>query len=461
MAVVKKYKVDMCHGPLFSKIVRFAVPLAMANASALLFHAADLMVLGQFATSNDMAAVGAAPAFPTLMLNLFWGISAGVNVLVARYTGAKDKENISRAVHTSILSAIIGGIILAFIGILATRPMLELMEVPEEIMDKACLYLWIWSIGAPFMVLYSFGSAILRAIGDTKRPLIYMLIAGLVNVLLNLFFVIVCKMDVLGVAVATKISNAVSAVLVLAALTRSREDYALIWKKLGFCWPIFREMLRIGVPAGIQGALFSVSNIIIQSSLNSFGAKAIAGSTAALSIEGIIHACATAFALAAMSFTGQNYGGRKYKRIMKSMYICTGCACSIMIAGAALCLLFQNQLLGIFNPDPEVIQWGAMRFRYQMVFYFILAIMEVQNSSLRGLGHSFFPMLITLMGACVFRVAWVYTIFPMYRCMENLLISYPVSWTLVTLVNGLLLFFVCRKMLIRASKRQFDDLKKA
>ena len=224
----------MCHGPLFSKIIRLAVPLAMANALALMFHAADLMVLGHFSSSGAMAAVGAAPAFTTLMLNLFWGIGSGVNVLVARYTGAKDKLHLEKTIHTAVTVAIVGGIILAVAGCLVTKPVLRMMEVPDVIFDKACLYLWIWCIGSPFMILYSFGSAILRAIGDTKRPLIYMIIAGVTNVLLNLFFVIVCKMDVAGVAIATKISNAVSAILVLAALTRTRENYQLIWKKLTF-----------------------------------------------------------------------------------------------------------------------------------------------------------------------------------------------------------------------------------
>ena len=455
---VKKFKVDMCHGPLFSKIVRLAVPLAMANALALMFHAADLMVLGHFASSDAMAAVGAAPSFTTLMLNLFWGIGSGVNVLVARYTGAKDKLHLEKTIHTAVTFAIAGGIILAIAGCFVTKPVLRMMEVPDAIFDKACLYLWIWCLGSPFMILYSFGSAILRAIGDTKRPLIYMVIAGVTNVLLNLFFVLVCKWDVAGVAVATKISNAVSAILVLIALTRSKEDYQLIWKKLTFYLPVFREMLRIGIPAGVQGALFSLSNMIIQGTINSFGPDAIAGSTAGLSLEGIVHAGATAFALAAMSFVGQNHGGRKYKRIMKSIYICLGCSCGVMIAGGGIILAFHTQFLSIFNPDPEVIRWGTIRLFCQLSFYPLLAVMEVQNSSLRGLGYSFWPMVITLMGACVFRVIWVFTIFPHYKTMENLMISYPVSWTLICLVNGALLICICRRMLIRASKRQFDVL---
>ncbi len=448
----------MCHGPLFSKIVRLAVPLAMANALALMFHAADLMVLGHFASADAMAAVGAAPAFTTLMLNLFWGIGSGVNVLVARYTGAKDKLHLEKTIHTAILFAIAGGIVLAVAGCFITKPVLRMMEVPEGIFDKACLYLWIWCLGSPFMILYSFGSAILRAVGDTKRPLIYMSIAGVVNVLLNLFFVTVCKMDVAGVAIATKISNALSAILVLAALARSKEDYQFFWKKLTFYFPVFKEMLRIGIPAGVQGALFSLSNMIIQGTINSFGSDAIAGSTAALSLEGIVHAGATAFALAAMSFAGQNHGGRQYKRIMKSIYICLACSCCVMVIGGGIILLFHTQFLSIYNPDPEVIKWGTIRLFCQLTFYPLLAIMEVENSALRGLGHSFWPMIITLMGACVFRVIWVFTIFPHYKTMSNLMISYPVSWLLICIVNGILLIWVCRRMLIRASKRQFDVL---
>ncbi len=448
----------MCHGPLLGKIIRFAVPLMMANVAALMFNAADLIVLGQYASSESMAAVGAAPAFTTLMLNLFWGISAGVNVLTARYIGAKDNKNVSRTVHTAIAVGCYGGLFMAVLGLIITKPVLRWMAVPDKIFESAALYMWIWCIGIPFMILFSFGSAILRSMGDTKRPLIFMIIAGVVNVLLNMFFVIVCKMDVAGVAIATKISNALSAILVLRSLAVSGGVCSFVWKKVGVTWVILKDMFRIGLPAGVQGMMFSISNIIIQSTLNSFGWQAIAGSTAALSIEGMVHAAFGAYALAVVSFVGQNHGAKKYKRIMKSIWLCIGCGTVTALVLTVIGLVFKVPLLTLFNPDPEVVKYGILRMEYQLTFYSLLAIMEIVLGALRGLGYSFVPMFISLMGACVFRVVWVWTIFPCYKSLENLFLSYPVSWILVDLVAGCMLFFVCRNMLLRAKQRQHDDL---
>lgn len=458
MASVNKYKIDMCNGPLLKKIIQFAIPLMMANIMALMFHAADLIVVGRFASAKAMAAVGAAPGFTNLMLNLFWGIASGVNVLVARYIGAKDEKNVFRTVHTAISIACIGGVFMMILGLIVTGPMLELMAVPADIMGKAKIYYWIWCLGTPFMVLFSFGSAILRAVGDTKRPLIYMVVAGIVNVVLNLIFVIVFKMDAAGVAIATKISNLVSAVLVLRALVCTQEQYRLFFKKLHIHWGIFKEMFRIGIPAGVQGMFYSISNIIIQSSINFFGYQAIAGSTAALSLEGVVHTAFGAFGLAVVSFVGQNHGAKKYKRVMRSIFLCLGCGCSIAIVLSALELLFKRQLLAIYNPDPQVIEWGVLRMNYQLTFYFLVAAIEVIAGALRGLGHSFRPTIVTLFGACVLRVAWVFFIFPHYKTMENLMISYPISWAIVGLINGTMLFVICRNMLKRAKLRQFDDL---
>ena len=456
MGKIEKYRIDMCHGPLLGKVIRFAVPLMFANVSALLFHAADLIVVGHFGSSRAMAAVGAAPAFTTLMLNLFWGISSGVNVLVARYVGAKDSKKVSQTVHTAAAVGCYGGVFMALLGLAITRPVLRWMAVPEDIMQQASVYMWIWCIGVPFMILYSFGSAVLRAIGDTKRPLYFMLISGVANVLLNLFFVIVCKMDVAGVAIATKISNALSAVLVFRALARSGGDCAIVWNKIKIHWAIFKEMFRIGMPAGIQGMLFSLSNLIIQSSVNSFGWQAIAGNTAALSLEGMVHGAFGAFGLAVVSFVGQNHGGKHYKRIVRSVFTCVSCA--VVTAGVltVICHIFKRPLLAVYNPSPDVIDWGVIRLNYQLTFYFLLAAMEVFAGSLRGLGYSLAPTIVTLMGACVFRVAWVFFVFPLDRRLENLMMSYPVSWLIVASIQALMLIYICRKMLIRASHRQFD-----
>ena len=458
MSTGKKFHIDMCHGPLLGKIIRFAIPLMMANVSALMFNAADLIVLGQYASSSAMAAVGAAPAFTTLMLNLFWGISAGVNVLTARYIGAKDKKNVSKTVHTAIAVGCYGGVTMTIIGLFVTEPMLRLMSVPEVILKDAAIYMWIWCLGIPAMIIFSFGSAILRSTGDTKRPLYFMIIAGITNVLLNMFFVIVCKMEVTGVAIATKISNYLSAFLVLRTLSVSGGMCTFYWEKIKITWGIIREMFRIGLPAGVQGMMFSISNIVIQKTLNSFGWQAIAGSTAALSIEGMVHAAFGAYALAVVSFVGQNHGAKKYKRIMKSIWLCISCASVTAIILVVTGLIFKRQLLAIFNPDPAVVEWGTVRMDCQFTWYMLLAIMEVVLGALRGLGYSFWPMIISLMGACVFRVVWVWTIFPYYKTLQNLFYSYPVSWMLVNIVAGLMLYVICRNMLKRAKLRQHDDL---
>ena len=448
----------MCHGPLLGKIVQFAIPLMMANLLTLMFHAADLIVLGQFADSKSMAAAGAAPSFTNLMLNLFWGVSAGINVLVSRFTGAKDPKNISKTVHTAAAIGCYGGIFMTILGLLVTKPVMVLMQVPDEIMDKACLYMWIWCLGIPFMIFYSFGSAILRSIGDTKRPMIFMVIAGIVNVVLNMIFVICFKWDVAGVAIATKLSNVLSAILVLRALAHTGGAYKIHWRKIRIHKAICKEMLMLGIPSGVQGMLFSISNVIIQSTINSFGANAIAGSTAALQIEGMVHTSFTALALAVVSFAGQNHGAKKYKRIARSIKICIGLAVGVSIFLICVCWIFIRPLLAIFNPDPEVIEWGLIRINYQFVFYFMLALMEVISGSLRGLGYSFGPTVVTLLGACAFRVFWVFAIFPHFKSMENLMLSYPVSWTLVCMVNGFMLYKICTRMLRNAKQRKFDDL---
>ena len=415
--MAKKYQVDMTSGPLLSKIIRFAMPLMMANAMSLMFHAADLIVVGRYASSDAMAAVGAAPGFTHIMLNLFWGVASAVNVLVSRYAGAKDRNNMFRTIHSSIAIACIGGVAMAVFGLVITKPMMHWMAVPEKIFDQACLYIWIWCIGIPFMVLYSFGSAILRAIGDTKRPLYYMIAAGIVNVGLNLIFVICFKMDVAGVAIATKLSNVLSAVLVLRALTVTREQYRLIWKRLHINWSIFKELLRIGIPAGVQGMLYSLSNMIIQSTINSFGAEAIAGSTAALSLEGVVHVAFSSFGLAVVSFVGQNNGAEKPKRVIRSIWLCLGCACLTAFVLGGFALLFKRSLLGIYNPSPTVIDWGCIRMNHQLPFYFLVAAIEVFTGSLRGLGYSLGPTIISMIGACALRVGSIFFILPLNHCM--------------------------------------------
>lgn len=456
MSSDKKYAMDMCHGPLFSKILRYSVPLALANLAALLFHAADLVVLGQFANSDAMAAVGAAGGFIYLMLNLFWGIGTGINVLTARYTGAKDPENVSRTIHTAGAVGILGGLIMLAVSILLTPAVLKLMATPDVLMDKARLYMYINCVGIPFMIFFSFGSSVLRAVGDTKRPLIFMIIAGIINVLLNLFCVLVLKMDVAGVGLATLAANIISAFLVIRALARSSEDYKFHWRKMKIDWHSLKEMLQIGIPAGFQGAMFTVANMTIQSTVNTFGAAAIAGNTAAISLESIVHTICAAFFFASISFTGQNHGGKKYKRIMKSIFICMACSAVVICLMGWLFILFGRELLGIYNPDPEVIKWGLIRLKWVLACYFLCGVMDVLSGSMRGLGHSFKPAVVIFLGVCVLRVIWVFAVFPHSPTLETLFASYIVSWSMVCLANGVILYMICHKMLVRASKRQFD-----
>lgn len=450
----------MCHGPLFSKIILFSLPLMAANVMQLMFHAADLMVLGHFAPGEAMAAVGATNGLTTLMLNIFYGISTAVNVYTARYIGAKDRTKVSQTIHNAIAIALYGGIVWAVISVILTKPMLRMMMTPENILDKAALYMWIFCIGSPFLIAYNFGSAILRATGDTRRPLIYMLIAGVINVLLNLFFVLVCKMEVAGVAIATKFSNVIAAALVLRALMNANDATRLKWKKVRIYWKNFLDLMRLGIPAGIQGALFSVSNVIIQSSVNSFGWVAIAGNTAVQSLEGMAHVACSSYFYSAISFTGQNYGAKKYKRMIRCIFICIFCTCvaSLLLGGGFF--LFGRQLIGIYNPDPEVIRWGLIRAKILLTTYFLCGIMEVITASLRGLGYSLGPTIVTLLGVCAFRVFWAWEIFPKNPTLTWLLISYPISWTLVAIINGLMLYVICRKLFRNVvMKRSFATLR--
>ena len=452
MNTTNKYQIDMTHGPLFSKIVLFSLPLMSSYVMQVLFNTVDLVVIGRFASREAMAAVGATSGLTVLVLNIFFGLSVGVNVLAARYVGAKDRKNVAATIHTAAAVGLYGGLIMAVIGILVSRPALRWMATPPEILGKSSLYMWIYCSSIPFIILYNFGSSILRAQGDTRRPLYFMIIGGLVKVLLDLLLVLVFRMDVGGVAAATLASNAVSAGLTLRVLSTARDSSRLVWKRIRIHLPIFIDMVKIGLPAGIQGSFFSLSNVVIQSSINSFGAVAIAGNTAAQSLEGLVYVASSSFYYTAISFVGQNHGAQKYKRIVRSIFICMFCTLVLSVIAGYLFWLFGRPLLRIFNPDPEVIKWGMIRATILFTTYFLCASMDTISGSLRGLGHSVKPTVVTLMGVCVFRVGWVFWIFPHYRTMENLMISYPISWLLVSLVNGTILFFVVRNLFRQAAK---------
>lgn len=442
----------MCNGPLLGKILVFYFPLMLSGVLQLLFNAADIVVVGRFAGSSALAAVGSTSSLINLLVNLFIGLSVGANVLVARFYGAGQKKELSEMVHTAVMTSIISGCVLIVVGIGIAGPALRLMDTPEDVISQSILYMRIYFVGMPFMMAYNFGSAVLRAIGDTRRPLFFLLIAGVINVILNLFFVIGFSMGVAGVATATVISQAVSASLVLLCLMRSEGDYRLELDKLKIFPDKLIKMVQIGVPAGLQGALFSISNVLIQSSVNSFGSIAMAGNTAASNIEGFVYTSMNAFHQAAISFTGQNYGARKYKRIGKIVLICQ---VSVMIVGLVMgnaAYLFSGTLLKLYNNDAEVLTYGALRMGIICTTYCLCGMMDVMVGALRGMGYSIMPMIVSLTGACLFRIVWIYTIFQRYHSLQSLYYSYPISWGLTFAVH-LLCFAVIYYRLLKKQKK--------
>lgn len=448
----RTYEIDMCSGPLFSKIVLFAIPLMASGVLQLLFNAADMIVVGRFAGSESLAAVGATSSLVNLIVNVFIGLSVGANVLVAQYYGAQKKRDLEETVHTSMLVALLGGCILIVIGEILAPPLLRLMGTPDDVLPLSVLYLRIFFVGMPVNLGYNFGSAILRAVGDTRRPLYFLLTAGIINVVLNLFFVIVFHMGVAGVAVATVISQAVSAVLIVQCLIRSDADYRLDVKKLRINSHKMGMIIKIGLPAGLQGTVFSISNVLIQSSVNSFGSVAMAGNTAAQNIEGFVYTAMNAVYQTALSFTSQNYGARNFKRITRIQVYCIGLVVFIGIVLGWGAVLAGSQLLGIYSSDAEVIQYGLNRLKIIAVTYFVCGMMDVMVGGLRGLGASIVPMIVSLLGACAFRVVWIFTIFQASRTLQTLYLSYPVSWT-ITLMAHVVTYVLIRNHL---QKKTFD-----
>lgn len=449
----KKYEIDMCHGPLLGKILVFYIPLMLSGILQLLFNAADIIVVGQFAGNESLAAVGSTGALINLIINLFIGLSVGANVLVARYYGANQQAELKEMVQTAIGTSVISGILLVFVGFFVAKPALTLMGTPDDVVGQSVLYMRIYFAGMPFMMAYNFGAAVLRAVGDTKRPLYYLLIAGIVNVILNLIFVIYFSMHVAGVATATVISQAISAVLVIRCLLKTDSVYKLELKGIKISMDKLGKMFKIGLPAGVQGALFSISNVLIQSSVNSFGSVAMAGNTAGSNIEGFVYTSMNAFYQSAISFCGQNYGAKEYKRVGKALFICE---VLVILVGLLLgngAYLAGGTLLKLYSSDPEVISYGILRMRYISVIYFLCGMMDVMVGGLRGIGYSIMPMLVSLTGACLFRIVWIYTIFQEVRTLPCLYISYPISWILTFSVH-LICFLIVYKKLFRKSSGQ-------
>lgn len=447
---VKKYEMDMCSGPFLKKILMFYIPLMLSGVLQLLFNAADIVVVGQFAGHDALAAVGSTSSLINMLVNFFMGLSIGVNVLVARFYGAGQKKELSEMVHTAVLTSVISGFILLVLGIFISGPALRLMDTPLDVIGQSTLYMRIYFCGMPFFMAYNFGAAILRAVGDTKRPLHYLLLAGIINVVLNLIFVIVFHMGVAGVAIATVISQAVSAVLVIRCLMLSDADYKVELSKLCIVKDKMLKMMQIGLPAGLQSSLFSISNVLIQSSVNSFGSIAMAGNTAASNIEGFVYTAMNSFSQTIVSFTGQNYGAQKYKNISKVLLICQGLVAVVGIVFGNLAYLGGDLLLRLYSDDAEVISFGLLRMSIICVTYCLCGMMDTMVGALRGLGCSVMPTIVSLTGACLFRVVWIYTVFARYQTLNSLYISYPISWTLTLLAHAICFLFVYKKLLKKA-----------
>lgn len=442
----KSYEIDMCDGPLLSKILLFSVPLMMSGILQLLFNAADIIVVGRFAGSSALAAVGSTSSLINLLINVFVGLSVGVNVLVAKYYGGQREKDMSETVHTAVLTSLLSGLFLVILGGIAARPLLHLMGTPDDVLDQAVLYMRIYFLGMPVLMVYNFGAAILRAIGDTRRPLYFLFMAGVVNVALNLFFVIGLGMGVDGVGWATVISEHVSALLVLKSLMEAPGALKLNLKELRIHPKKLKRIVKIGLPAGMQGAIFSISNVLIQSSVNSFGSIAMAGNTASANIEGFVYTAMNAVYQTNLSFTSQNLGGRKYSRINRIMYICLAVVTVVGITLGITAVLAGDLLLGICSSDAQVLRYGMLRLEIICGTYFLCGIMDCMVGSLRGLGYSVIPMFVSLTGACGFRVLWVFTVFAAYRSLDVLYLSYPVSWAITAIAHMITFRKIRRKI---------------
>lgn len=447
---------DLTSGAILPKMLRFSLPIMASGVLQLLFNAADIIVVGRFAGDNSMGAVGSTSALINLFTNLFIGLSVGVNVIAARSHGANSKDDMHDIVHTSILLSMICGAALAAIGAVFAPEMLKLMETTEAQLPLAVTYLRIYFIGMPAMMVYNFGAAILRAVGDTKRPLYYLVTAGVINVMLNLLFVIVFQMDVAGVALATVVSECVSATLIVVCLIKESSAIHLDFKKLKLHGLVMKAVARVGLPAGFQGMIFSLSNVVIQSSVNLFGETVVSGNSAAMSIEGFIYMAMNTFYQAAISFTGQNVGAKKYRRIPRILLCAQGC---VLVTGLVLgwaAYFFGHPLLLIYSNSADVIAAGMIRLGIIVTTYALCGCMDVMVGMMRGIGYSIMPMIVSLIGACGLRILWIATVFqiPEYHKIITVYISYPITWA-VTLIAHIVCWIIVWNKLKRKQKEFF------
>lgn len=443
--------VDMLHGPLLKKIIFFALPIAASSILQQLFNSADVAVAGRFAESGALAAVGSNSVLVGLFVNLFVGLAVGTNVVIAQYIGQKRTQDVKTVVHTSMLFSLICGLLMMVVGLLLSRYLLVLVDTPEDVLERALIYLRIYCLGMPFIIPYNFGAAILRSIGDTRRPLYCLIASGILNICLNLILVIVFHLGVAGVAIATVISNVFSASIVLYMLCHENEMIRLYWRKLRINGTDLKKIVKIGAPAALQSAVFSISNICLQTAVNSFGSSAVAGMTAALNFEYLGYFIVSAFSQTVVTFIGQNYGARQYERCKKILRLCMAGGMIGTILVISVFIFARGTLIRIFTVEPVEIEYAMARFLYVMPFLFLTSTYEIIGSALRGMGRSTLPAIFTLLGTVVFRVFWVYVIFPLWNSFRMLIVVYPISWVLTGGMMAVYYFLQRRKLFSQSS----------
>ena len=437
-----KYEIDMCNGTLMDKLISFSLPLMLSGILQLLFNAVDIIVVGRFTGRQALAAVGSTTALINIFTNLFIGISLGANVLAARFYASGKEKEMSETVHTSITLALISGLVMALAGVLLARFALNLMGTPNDVIDQSVLYMRIYFLGMPFFMLYNYGAAILRAVGDTKRPLFFLVISGMTNAVLNLVLVIVFHMGVAGVAIGTIVSQLISSILVLRCLYTSNTSYRLYFSKLGIKTQYLKQIFQVGIPAGIQSTVINLSNALLQSSVNSFGSVAMAGYTAANNIFGFLYMSVNAVTQSCMSFTSQNYGVKKLKRMDRVLLDCMILSVGVTLTLGCGAYFFGPELLKIYTSDADVIRCGVEVLAFTTVPYFCCGIMDLLPGALRGMGYSGVPMILSIIGTVGTRIVCIFGLFPAHRSLSFLFISYPVSWILTILMQAVCFCFV-------------------
>ena len=439
-----KYEIDMCNGSIMNKLISFSIPLMLSANLQLLFNAVDIIVVGKFSGSKSLAAVGATSALINLLINLSMGISLGTNVMAGQFYAAKKDREMSDVVHTSMMFALVSGTAIALLGIFFCKWALQMMATPDDIIHLSVTYMRIYLLGMPFFMIYNYGAAVLRAVGDTKRPLLFLVIAGVLNAGLNMILVIVFHLGVVGVAVATVFSQFISCVLIVRCLCKTKGSYQLHFSKLCMKKEYLKQIFKIGLPAGIQSIVINFSNILLQSSVNSFGSVAMAGYTAANNVFGFLYATVNSFTQTCMSFTSQNFGVKKWKRMDKILLECSALSVGVMLVIGTAVYIFGESVLGIYTSSPDVVKCGMDVFYYTTVTYFICGLMDLFPGAMRGMGYSLVPMVLSIIGTVGVRIFWIYCVFPVHHSLDTLFFSYPLSW-FITVVMQIACFYFVRK----------------